>query len=72
MHDVEPSKCSYRKWYAFFAVVKKRQDVLNNNCWGDDLDVRLMAIGLKRVIVVITALLDGSTYARRYVLNHPK
>jgi len=24
-HDVEPSRCSYRKWYAFFAVVKKER-----------------------------------------------
>jgi len=50
---------------------KKRQDILNHDSWGSDLDVRLMAIGLQRDIIVVTALLDGSTYARRYLSQPP-
>jgi len=38
---------------------KKREDILNCGSQGGDLDVRLMAI---REIVVVTALLDGSTH----------
>jgi len=39
---------------------KKREDILNCGSWGGDLDVCLMAI---RDIIMVTALLDGSTYA---------
>ena len=34
---------------------QKQQDILDPNNWGGDLEVRLLAIGLHRNIVVITA-----------------
>ena len=33
---------------------------------GGDLELHLLAIGLKRDIAVVTALENGSTYARKY------
>ena len=36
------------------AWLDKQQQVLNKNEWGSDVDLRLMAIGLKRNIIVIT------------------
>ena len=49
----------------------KKQDVLSHDSWGGDLEVRLMAIGLQRDIVVVTVLRDGSTFARRYFSKPP-
>lgn len=51
---------------SFLQWLKKRQDILSHDSWGNELDVRLMAIGLQRDIIVITALHDGSTYAQIY------
>jgi len=47
------------------------KNIVNCDSWGGDLDVRLMAIGLQRDIIVVTALLDGSAYARRYLSQPP-
>ena len=49
----------------------KRGDILCHDSWGGDLDIRLLAIGLQREIVVLTTLRDGSTYARRYYSQPP-
>lgn len=56
---------------SFLQWLKKRQDILSHNSWGSDLDVHLMAIGLQRDIIVVTALHDGSTYARIYYSQPP-
>ena len=47
------------------------EDILSHDSWGSDLDVHLMAIGVQRVIIVVTALRDGSTYARIYYSQPP-
>ena len=36
-------------------MVAKKQEVLDVNEWGGDVDLRLLAIGLHRDIVVLTA-----------------
>ena len=59
-----------QKLTSFLQWLKKRQDILCHDSWGSDLDVHLMAIGLQRDIVV-TALHDGSTYARIYHSQPP-
>jgi len=44
--------------------------ILNSAEWGGDLEVRLLAIGLQRDIVVITSGVVGS-YARRFPHEAP-
>ena len=39
--------------------------------WGSDLEVRLLAIGLKRDIVILTAVHDSNSYAHRYPCEPP-
>ena len=56
---------------SFLQWLEKRQNILSHNSWGGDLDVRLMAIGLQRDIIVVTASHDGSTYARKYFSQPP-
>ena len=47
--------------------LKRKQTVLDPSQWGGDLELRLLAIGLKRDIVVITSVDSGeSSYARRF------
>ena len=48
--------------------LEKRQTVLDPSEWGGDLELRLLAIGLKRDIAVITSVDNGkgTYYARRY------
>ena len=48
---------------SFLQLVEKRQVILNHDSWGGDLGNRLIAIGLQRGIIAVTALCDGSTYA---------
>ena len=50
--------------------IKKKQNILNSAEWGGDLEVRLLAIGLQRDIVVITSGGVGS-YARRFPHKAP-
>ena len=40
-----------------------KQTILDHAEWGGDLEMRLLAIGLKRDIVVITEVHDSSTCA---------
>ena len=52
--------------------LEKKQAVLDPSEWGGDLELRLLAIGLKRDIVVITSVDNGEhSYARRF-LCEPK
>jgi len=47
--------------------LEKRQTILDPSEWVGDLELHLLAIGLKRDIAVITSMGNGiSTYARRY------
>jgi len=51
--------------------LQKKQATLDPAQWGGDLEVRLLAIGLKRDVVVLTAAHDGSTYARQFPSQPP-
>ena len=51
--------------------LQKKQTILDPAEWGGDLELRLLAIGLKRDIVVLTAVHDGSTYARQFPCQAP-
>ena len=51
--------------------LKRQQVILNPAEWGGDLEVRLLAIGLKRDIVVLTDASNGATYARRFPYQPP-
>jgi len=44
--------------------LEKRQTILDPSEWGGDLELCLLAIGLKQDIAVITSM--KSIYARRY------
>ena len=46
-----------------------KQQVLNKNEWGSDVELRLMAIGLKRNIIVITDSVV-SVFARKFPKSH--
>ena len=49
----------------------KKQEILEPNSWGGDLEVRLLDIGLQRHVVVVTAATNGSTFARKYPSQPP-
>ena len=52
--------------------LQKRQDIVKTNIWGGDTELRLLAIGLQRDTVVITAHANQScTFARRFVCQPP-
>ena len=52
--------------------LQKWQDIVKTNIWGGDTELRLLAIGLQRDIVVITAPANQScTFARRFVCQPP-
>jgi len=51
--------------------LQKKQTILDPAEWGGDLELRLLAIGLKRDIVVITDVHNGSTYARQFPSKPP-
>ena len=51
--------------------LQKKQTTLDPAQWGGDLEVRLLAIGLKRDVVVLTAADDGSTYAHQFPCQLP-
>ena len=44
----------------------KQQAVLQDNEWGGDLEIQLMAIGLKKEVTVITESIVGNVFARKY------
>ena len=47
--------------------LEKKQSVFDPSEWGGDLELRLLAIGLKRDIAVITSVQKGeSSFARRF------
>lgn len=50
--------------------LQKKQCVMDPAEWGGDMEVRLLAIGLHRDIVVITGGSDGS-YARKFLSKPP-
>ena len=51
----------------------KRQDILEPNNWGGDLELRLLALGLHRNIVVVTASAgkQHATHARQFPFEPP-
>lgn len=52
--------------------LQKKMTVLDSAEWGGDLEVRLLAIGMKRDIVVITTASNGcSCYARKFPCQPP-
>ena len=46
--------------------MNKQQRVLQDNEWGGDLEIRLMAIDLKKEVIVITDSTIGNVFARKY------
>ena len=51
--------------------MNKQQRVLQNNKWGGDLEIRLMAIGLKKEVTVITDSTVGNAFAWKYPYQPP-
>ena len=51
--------------------MKRKQIILNSCEWGSDLEVQLLAIELKRDIVVLTSARDGGSYAHRFPYEPP-
>ncbi|XP_065884579.1 uncharacterized protein [Dysidea avara] len=49
----------------------KQQAVLRDNKWGGDLEIRLMAIGLKKEVIVVTDSTVGNVFARKYPYQPP-
>ena len=49
----------------------KQFEILKPDTWGGDLELRLLAIGLQRDIIVVTATTDGSTFGRKYPSQPP-
>ena len=49
----------------------KQQQVLTTSEWGGDIELRLMAVGLKRDILVITDSSVGSVFARKFPSQPP-
>ena len=63
-NDDGPFCCSPRRW--IIQWLQKQQAILDPAEWGSDLELRLLAIGLKGDIMVITEVHDGSTYVRHF------
>ena len=51
--------------------MEKQQTILRDSEWGGDLEIRLMAIGLKKEIIVITDSAVGNAFARQYPCQPP-
>ena len=51
--------------------LEKQKQVLTPEKWGGDFELRLMAIGLKRDIIVITDSTTGSAFGRRFPKEPP-
>ena len=49
----------------------KQQQVLTTSEWGGDIELRLMAVGLKKDILVITDSSVGNVFARKYPYQPP-
>lgn len=60
-------KCSLydQDWQA------KREQVLTTSEWGGDIELRLMAVGLKKDILVITDSSVGNVFARKFLYQPP-
>ena len=69
MHK-HPSICSEGN-FSKLEWLKRQQEILSADRWGGDLEIRLLAIGLHRDIVVITAASNGSTFTRLYPSKPP-
>ena len=50
--------------------MEKQQTILQDNEWGGDVEIRLMAIGLKKEVTVITDSV-GDAFARKYPCQPP-
>jgi len=52
--------------------LEKLQDILNPNCWGGDLEVCLLALGLKRCIIIVVTIYQSSIiYACKFPADTP-
>ena len=51
--------------------LERKKAVLDPTEWGGDLEIRLLAIGLKRDIVVLTAACNSASYARKFPSKPP-
>ena len=52
---------------SFIQWLERKQAILDPSEWGGDLELRLLAIGLKRDIIVITSVDNSeSSYAKRF------
>jgi len=52
--------------------LQKTQEILQNNNWGGDTELRLLAIGIQRDIIVVTSTHDQAcTFARKYPCRPP-
>ena len=49
----------------------KQQQVLITSEWGGDIELRLMAVGLKKDILVITDSSVGNVFARKFPYQPP-
>jgi len=49
----------------------KQKQVLTSSKWGSDIELQLMAIGLKKDILVITDSSVGNVFARRFLYHPP-
>ena len=51
---------------------QKRQEIVKSGTWGGDTELRLLAIGIQRDIVVITAQINHSyTFTRKFICQPP-
>ena len=50
---------------------QKKLRILHQGEWGGDLEVRLLAIGLSREIIVVTGSRNTFTFARRFPFHPP-
>jgi len=51
--------------------IQRKLDIRKPHIWGGDLELRLLAIGLQRDIVVITTATNGCTFARKFPSQPP-
>ena len=49
----------------------KQLEILKPDEWGGNLEVRLLAIGLQRDVIVLMVATNGSTFARKYPSQPP-
>jgi len=61
---VQKNSLSQANW------MDKQQTILQDNEWGGNLEIRLMAIGLEKEVTVITDSTVGNVFAWKYP-SHP-